>query len=123
MKARYGGGKKYYSGRITRVNADGTCAIAYDFGDRELRVKPKHIKAEGGGVRRSPSRIEAQGEGDAVLLEHDAALESRLTRLVEWQREAAERGGPPANVREAVALHLHRADPRADLVRRRRLLL
>ena len=68
VKARYRGGKEYYGGKITRVNADGSCAITYDDGDRELRVKRSMIKAQGGSSSRSGASsrdgVESDGEGD-----------------------------------------------------------
>merc|ERR1712227_1165888 len=35
VEARYGGKAKYYPGKISRVNADGTFDILYDDGDTE----------------------------------------------------------------------------------------
>ena len=45
VKARYRGAKEYYGGKITRVNADGSCAITYDDGDREENVNPAFVRA------------------------------------------------------------------------------
>ena len=60
---------EYYGGKITRVNADGSCAIMYDDGDRELRVKPEHIKCEGGGGGgRGSGDGEGSGGGGAAAL-------------------------------------------------------
>lgn len=55
VEARFKGGAKYYPGKITRVNRDGSYAILYDDGDRELRVKPSFVRAKGGNQRRSVS--------------------------------------------------------------------
>jgi len=44
VEALYKNGRKYYPGKITKVNRDGTFAILYDDGDRELRVKASQVK-------------------------------------------------------------------------------
>ena len=80
VKARYRGGKEYYGGKITRVNADGSCAITYDDGDRELRVKPEHIKAEGGrgaGSRSSRTRGMDSGDEESASLEVGMRVKAR----------------------------------------------
>ena len=45
VKAYYRGGKKLYSGRISKSNTDGTFNITYDDGDKEVHVQKDLIKA------------------------------------------------------------------------------
>ncbi|GMF29595.1 unnamed protein product [Phytophthora fragariaefolia] len=45
VKARYKGGKKFFSGKIKRAHSDGTYDVLYDDGDEEKRVKPENIEA------------------------------------------------------------------------------
>jgi hypothetical protein len=48
VQARFGGGKKYYSGLVQRQNADGHYEIDYDDGDFESVVaqQPKSFLME-----------------------------------------------------------------------------
>ena len=48
VEARYGGKSQWFSGEISRENSDGTFAIKYDDGDRELRVRSNLIRKKGG---------------------------------------------------------------------------
>ncbi|DAZ98959.1 TPA: hypothetical protein N0F65_000491 [Lagenidium giganteum] len=45
VQARYKGGKKLYSGKVTKAHADGTYDIKYEDGDVETRVHPSLIEA------------------------------------------------------------------------------
>ena len=49
MEARYKGGSKYFPGRITAKNRDGTYDIRYADGDQERDVPARNIRKEGGG--------------------------------------------------------------------------
>ena len=44
VEARFKGGKDWYSGKINKINRDGSYGVLYDDGDRELRVKPENIR-------------------------------------------------------------------------------
>ncbi|CAM9753461.1 unnamed protein product, partial [Laminaria digitata] len=45
VEARYRGkGTKFYKGKISRVNDDGTFDIAYDDGEREIRIDEEHVR-------------------------------------------------------------------------------
>jgi hypothetical protein len=46
VEARFGGKSRFYKGKVTKVNDDGTYVIQYDDGDKELKVKPSLIKKE-----------------------------------------------------------------------------
>ncbi|CAN0452791.1 unnamed protein product, partial [Discosporangium mesarthrocarpum] len=68
VEARYRGRGKYYTGRISRVNSDGTFDINYDDGENERGLAEEHIKPrESASAGRSP-RINDQKlrEGDKV---------------------------------------------------------
>ena len=45
VEARYRGASRYYPGKISRDNRDGTYDINYDDGDREMGVREELIKA------------------------------------------------------------------------------
>ena len=49
VEARYRGREKYYKGKISRDRGDGTYDIAYDDGEREIRVAKRLIRKIGGG--------------------------------------------------------------------------
>eukprot|EP00903_Cladosiphon_okamuranus_P006154 g6055.t1 len=76
VEARYRGkGTKFYKGKISRVNSDGTLDIAYDDGDKEIGIALEHVNwleapargSDGGGARRSKmakgDRVEARYRG------------------------------------------------------------
>ncbi|CAN0497871.1 unnamed protein product, partial [Discosporangium mesarthrocarpum] len=44
VEARYRGRGKYYKGKISRVNSDGTFDINYDDGERERGLAVEHVK-------------------------------------------------------------------------------
>jgi hypothetical protein len=58
IEATYKGGSKYYSGRITQVNRDGTYSIRYDDGDKDNHVNSKAIRSTAGTF--APSSTPAQ---------------------------------------------------------------
>merc|ERR1711988_919118 len=72
VEARYGGKSQWFSGEISRENSDGTFAIKYDDGDRELRVRSNLIRKKGsvgGGKKKSGFDSEDDGSfsfGDRV---------------------------------------------------------
>ena len=45
VEAKFRGKSKWYKGKITKHNPDGTYNIEYDDGDTELRVKSDHVRA------------------------------------------------------------------------------
>jgi hypothetical protein len=49
VEARFGAGQKYFSGKIEKVNGDGTFSILYDDGDRENNVGHGLIRSATGG--------------------------------------------------------------------------
>ncbi|CAM9994799.1 unnamed protein product, partial [Ectocarpus sp. 13 AM-2016] len=59
VEVRYRGkGTKFYKGKISRVNSDGTMDISYDDGEKEIGIAPEHVRslepktnAGGGGGR------------------------------------------------------------------------
>ena len=61
VEARYKGREKYYPGKVSRDMGDGTYNIAYDDGEREMRVEEKLIRSK-----------EASGGSDDRLREGDA---------------------------------------------------
>ncbi|CAM9911399.1 unnamed protein product, partial [Choristocarpus tenellus] len=68
VEARYRGRGKYYKGKITRVNSDGTFDIHYNDGEKERGVAEDYIKPlDSDNERRSPQDIgDKLGEGDKV---------------------------------------------------------
>eukprot|EP01032_Pedospumella_encystans_P018952 gene18952-21560_t len=61
VEGNYRGKGKWYTGRISRVNADGTYNVDYDDGEQETRlegtlVRPLGGVSTGGGIGRSPVR-------------------------------------------------------------------
>merc|ERR1712072_222417 len=59
VEARYGGKSQWFSGEISRENSDGTFAIKYDDGDRELRVRSNLIRKKDSGSG-GPARPQGQ---------------------------------------------------------------
>ncbi len=49
IEARYRGGSKYYPGKISYDNRNGTYDIDYDDGEKERRVEASLIRKGGGG--------------------------------------------------------------------------
>jgi hypothetical protein len=49
VKARYGGGQKYYPGKIAKANSDGSYEILYADGDTEKSVAREWIRGDGEG--------------------------------------------------------------------------
>jgi hypothetical protein len=45
IEARYKAGTRWYKGRVSRSNRDGTFDIDYDDGEREIRVAPELIRS------------------------------------------------------------------------------
>jgi len=73
IEALYKGkGKKYYKGKVTRVNRDGTYDLEFDDGDKDLGALAKNMRRAGSATitARSPSRgglaslEEVSGESD-----------------------------------------------------------
>ena len=64
IEARFGGRDKWFKGKITSVNRDGTYDIRYDDGDREKDVKTDLIRPLGGSSSSSSST--KYYEGDVV---------------------------------------------------------
>ncbi|CAN0506066.1 unnamed protein product, partial [Discosporangium mesarthrocarpum] len=64
-EARYRGRGKYYKGKISRVNSDGTFDINYDDGERERGLAVEHVKSL------EPEHGERSTTGASKLLEGD----------------------------------------------------
>ena len=47
VDARHGGGSKWFPGKISAVNEDGTYGVAYNDGDRERAVKAALLRNRG----------------------------------------------------------------------------
>ncbi|GMI35357.1 hypothetical protein TrRE_jg12489, partial [Triparma retinervis] len=71
VEARYRGGSKYYPGKISRDNRDGTYDIDYDDGEKERGVKKSYIKKLGGGSRSKSPRRGDDTDDDAGLSRGD----------------------------------------------------
>ena len=56
IEARFKGKAKFFKGKITAVNSDGTYNIRYDDGDTEYDVKPALIRKDGPSERRRASQ-------------------------------------------------------------------
>ena len=70
VEARYRSkGTKFYKGKISRVNADGTFDIAYDDGEREIGMAEEHVRSlekserDGGGDRNAGRGDRSEGRG------------------------------------------------------------
>ena len=46
VRAAFNGGDQFYPGVLERINADGSCAIKYDDGDKESHVASVDVQAE-----------------------------------------------------------------------------
>lgn len=83
-EARYGGKSKWYPGKISRVNSDGTFDITYDDGDSERRVRASLVRAvggNGGGHSRSTSRNREAEDED---LQRGDKVEARYGGKSKW---------------------------------------
>ncbi|GBG28986.1 Cytidine deaminase [Hondaea fermentalgiana] len=90
VEARYKGGSKYYKGKISRVNADGSYNIDYDDGDKERRVASSKVRKLGGGGRSSPRRggrgdIDTEDDAGGILREGDR-VEARYKGGAKWYK-------------------------------------
>jgi len=74
VEARYGGKMKWYKGRVTRANRDGTFDIDYDDGDRERGVAASLVRRDGGGASSGPVRPRT-----TYALDDSSPRNSRLT--------------------------------------------
>eukprot|EP00968_Pinguiococcus_pyrenoidosus_P006899 scaffold456_cov252-Pinguiococcus_pyrenoidosus.AAC.1 len=86
VEARYRGGSKWFPGKITRANRDGTYDIRYDDGDAEKGVEARMVrKAERDqqGARDSPRRRSHYG---ADAIEEGDAIEARYRGRDRWFR-------------------------------------
>ncbi|GMI02110.1 hypothetical protein TrST_g14237, partial [Triparma strigata] len=87
VEARYRGGSKYYPGKISRDNRDGTYDIDYDDGEKERGVAKRLINkiSGGGGLKHSPRGTSPRGGAN------DSEDETSFSR--EDKVEARYRGG------------------------------
>ena len=79
VEAKFGGGTKWFKGKITRARSDGTFDIQYEDGDTEKRVKRELVRAVGGSEKKKKKkRKKGGGSGDSSGSdsEHDAKQDS-----------------------------------------------
>ena len=72
VEARHGGGRKWFPGKISAVNEDGTFDVAYDDGDKESGIEAKLIK-------RASQASQASGKGasrSATTTDNSTAAQS-----------------------------------------------
>ena len=60
IEANYEGDGDYYPGKISQVNANGTCDISYDDGDSELNVRANLIRKKGGPASKKTAKYESR---------------------------------------------------------------
>ncbi|CAM9280710.1 unnamed protein product [Ectocarpus sp. 6 AP-2014] len=76
VEARYRGrGTKFYKGKISRVNSDGTFDISYDDGEKEIGIAAEHVRSlksveaatgERGSKMARGDRVEARYRGKGI---------------------------------------------------------
>ncbi|CAM9249705.1 unnamed protein product, partial [Sphacelaria rigidula] len=75
VEAKYRGkGSKYYRGRISRVNSDGTLDIAYDDGDKEVGIEEVHVRFLEGADNRERG---CEGDDRSSTLQRGDRVEAR----------------------------------------------
>ena len=62
VEAKFKGGVKWFSGRISSVNRDGTYDVRYDDGDEEQNVPPLKVREIGA---KSPSRLQRDSDAES----------------------------------------------------------
>ncbi|CAB1097207.1 unnamed protein product [Ectocarpus sp. CCAP 1310/34] len=101
VEARYRGrGTKFYKGKISRVNSDGTFDISYDDGEKEIGIAAEHVRSfesqrntDGRLASRSRSPSTRQGRDDNAsedFAEGDK-VEGRFGGRSRWFRATVER--------------------------------
>merc|ERR1712070_482978 len=87
VEARFGGRSRWFKGKITRKNSDGTFDILYNDGDRERKVKKDLIRPlDGGGKSSSKSRSKSRSKkkGKELKLKKGMEIEARYRGHSKW---------------------------------------
>jgi len=86
VEARFRGGSKWFSGRIRRVNRNGTYDIRYEDGDTEEGVDASMIRRSGSGESTSPRKNDNDGKKSKVddVLEEGDKVEARFRGGSKW---------------------------------------
>merc|ERR1719487_24294 len=85
VEAKFGGGDKWYKGVIVRANRDGSYAIDYEDGDKELRVPTSLMRAAGRPRSRSPGKGGFDTDDDlAVSFKRGDHIEARYRGGRRW---------------------------------------
>ena len=92
VEARFGGGEKWFKGKVSRARSDGTFDILYEDGDTEMRVKRELVRVPGGGKKKkkgkgsrgsdSDSDADCDEEGDVGHIGHGPAPTTRSSYIV-----------------------------------------
>eukprot|EP01034_Spumella_vulgaris_P047366 gene47366-biopygen13914 len=87
VEGNYRGKGRWYPGRISRVNADGSFNVDYDDGEKETRLDPSLVRAVGGAAGAStPGRMShspVRG-GATARLEEGAKVEGNYRGKGRW---------------------------------------
>ena len=65
-RANYKSKGKWFAGKISRANSDGTFDVAYDDGDSERRVARRNVRVKGGSSKKSTKGGKALRKGTRV---------------------------------------------------------
>jgi len=87
VRALWQGGSTYYSGEITKVNADGSFAITYDDGDKEDKVPLSLVEApkpKGTGVFAVGTVVSARYQGGSYFPGKVAAINADGTYDIQF---------------------------------------
>merc|ERR1711959_630129 len=90
IEARFGGRSRWFKGKITRKNHDGTFDILYNDGDRERKVKKELVRPLGGSKSKSSSRgrsasgRKSQKKKSKLVLKKGAEVEARYRGRSKW---------------------------------------
>merc|ERR1711975_1248 len=83
IEARYGGKTKWYKGKISRVDSNGTYDVLYSDGDKERGVKKHLIRKVGGSSKSSKSSKNSDSDDDDDL-KVGTAIEARYGGKTKW---------------------------------------
>merc|ERR1712037_862042 len=87
IEARYGGKAKWYKGKISRVNSNGTYDVLYSDGDKERGVKKHLIRKVGGSSKKSKdSDAGTDDDDDDGKLKVGTAIEARYGGKSKWYK-------------------------------------
>merc|ERR1712100_602174 len=91
VEARYGGESKWYKGKISTVNRDGTYDVLYEDGDKERKVKKSLIRRLGGGKKKSSKKpwesdADNGSDDDDGDFERGDKVEARYGGKTKWYK-------------------------------------